>query len=51
MLIRKWQTLIEGHVDAKSVDGYFMRVFFIAFTKRREKQVKKTCYAQSSQVK
>jgi small subunit ribosomal protein S3Ae len=37
MLIRKWQTLIEGHVDAKSVDGYFMRVFFIAFTKRREK--------------
>jgi small subunit ribosomal protein S3Ae len=37
MLIRKWQSLIEGSVDAKTTDGYFMRVFFIAFTKRREK--------------
>lgn len=51
MLIRKWQSLVEGHVDAKSTDGYYLRVFFIAFTKRREKQVKKTCYAQSSQIK
>lgn len=50
-LIRKWQTLIEGSVDVKTTDGYTVRLFCIAFTKRRQNQVKKTSYAQSSQVK
>jgi small subunit ribosomal protein S3Ae len=50
-LVKKWQTLIEGHVDVKTTDGYLLRLFAIAFTKKRANQLKKTTYAQSSQVK
>ncbi|KAJ3673163.1 hypothetical protein LUZ60_006537 [Juncus effusus] len=50
-LVRKWQTLIEAHVDVKTTDSYTLRMFCIGFTKRRPNQVKRTCYAQSSQVK
>ena len=50
-LVRKWQTLIEAHVDVKTSDGYLLRLFCIAFTKKRPNQVKKTTYAKSSQVK
>jgi len=50
-LVRKWQTLIEAHVDVKTTDGYFLRMFAIGFTKRRPNQVKKTAYAQSSQIR
>jgi len=50
-LVRKWQTLIESHVDVKTTDGYFLRIFAIAFTKRRPNQQKRTCYAQSAQVR
>jgi len=50
-LVRKWQTLIEAQIDVKSADGYLIRVACLAFTKRRANQVKKTCYAQSSQVR
>jgi small subunit ribosomal protein S3Ae len=50
-LVRKWQTLIEAHVDVKTTDGYLIRMFAIAFTKRRPSQVKKTTYAQSAQVR
>lgn len=50
-LVRKWQTLIEAHVDVKTTDGYLVRLFCIAFTKRRANQVKKTTYAQASQIK
>jgi small subunit ribosomal protein S3Ae len=49
-LVRKWQTLIEAYVDVKTTDGYFLRVFCISFTKKRAGQIKKTCYAQASQV-
>jgi small subunit ribosomal protein S3Ae len=38
-LVRKWQTLIEAHVDVKTTDGYFLRLFCIAFTKKRPGQV------------
>eukprot|EP01052_Picozoa_sp_SAG31_P034334 SAG31_NODE_3999_length_3677_cov_4.742873_3_plen_134_part_00 len=48
-LVRKWQSVIEAHVDVKTADGYVVRMFCIAFTKKRPNQVKKTCYAQSSQ--
>src|SRR5690606_9128323 len=50
-LVRKWQTLIEAYVDVKTTDGYLLRMFAIGFTKRRPDQVKKTSYAQSSQIK
>ncbi len=50
-LIRKWQTLIEAYVDVKTTDGYLLRLFAIAFTKRRPNQVKKTAYAQTSQIR
>jgi len=48
-LVRKWQSLIETTVDVKTTDGYYLRLFAIAFTARRPNQVKKTTYAQSSQ--
>ena len=50
-LVRKWQSLIEAHVDVKTTDGYVLRMFCIAFTKKRQGQVKKTAYARSSQVR
>ena len=50
-LVRKWQTLIEAHVDVKTTDGYLLRMFCIGFTKKRQGQVKRTCYAQSSQIR
>lgn len=50
-LVRKWQSLIEAHVDVKTTDGYMLRVFCIAFTKKRQNQVKRTCYAQTGQVR
>jgi small subunit ribosomal protein S3Ae len=51
-LIRKWQTLIEAHVDVRTTDGYTLRIFAIAFTKKQEKQAaKSTSYAQSGKVR
>jgi small subunit ribosomal protein S3Ae len=50
-LVKKWQTLIEAHMDVKTTDNFTLRMFCIGFTKRRQNQVKRTCYAQSSQIK
>ncbi|KAG2495103.1 hypothetical protein HYH03_006713 [Edaphochlamys debaryana] len=50
-LVRKWQTLIEAYVDVKTTDGYTLRVFCISFTKKRQGQIKRTCYAQSAQIR
>ena len=50
-LVRKWFSLIECFVDVKTTDGYTMRVFCIGFTKRRVDQTKRTCYAQSAQIR
>merc|ERR1712060_115579 len=46
-----WHTMIEAHVDVKTTDGYVVRLFVIAFTKRRQDQVKTNCYAQSAQIR
>merc|ERR1712176_774291 len=50
-LIKKFQALIEAHVDVKTTDGYLVRMFVIAFTKRRADQVKTNCYAQTAQIR
>jgi small subunit ribosomal protein S3Ae len=49
--VRKWQTLIEANVVIKTTDEYLLRVSIIAFTKKRPNQVKKTTYAQTSQIR
>ena len=50
-LVRKWQSLIEAHVDVRTTDGYLVRLFAIAFTRRRSNQVRKTTYAQTAQIR
>jgi len=50
-MVKKWQTLIEANVDVKTTDGYLLRLFCIGFTTKRQNQIKKTCYAQSNQVR
>jgi len=50
-LVKKWHTLIEAFVQAKTMDGYLVRMFSIAFTRRHRHQVKATCYAKSSHQK
>merc|ERR1719400_2940839 len=50
-MVKKWQTLVEGNVDVKTTDGYMLRVFCIGFTRKQDQSTKKTCYAQSAQVK
>merc|ERR1712189_142065 len=42
---------IEANVDVKTTDGYFLRVFCIAFTEKQQSQTTKTCYAQTQQIK
>jgi len=49
--IRKWQNLIETHVDVKSTEGFFLRVFVIGFTTNAPHQQRKTNYAYRSQIK
>ncbi|KAK4729973.1 hypothetical protein R3W88_022961 [Solanum pinnatisectum] len=48
-LVKKWQSLIEA--DVKTTDSYTWRMFCIGFTKKRPNQQKRTCYAQSSQIR
>jgi len=50
-LVRKWHTMIEGHVDVKTTDGYMVRLFVIAFTMKHKDQVSTNCYAQSAQIR
>merc|ERR1712113_5285 len=49
-LIKKWQTLIEAYADVKTTDGYTLRLFCIGFTSKRQNQIRKTSYAQKSQI-
>lgn len=50
-LIRKWHSLIEASIEVKTTDGTSVRIFALSFTRRRAGQIKKTSYAQSSQIK
>lgn len=50
-LVRKWQSLVEAFLDIKTTDGYFLRLFCIGFTRRMPNQLRKTSYAQASQIR
>lgn len=50
-LIKKWHTLVECFVDAKTSDGFLLRVFLFAITKKKRGQQKATSYAQQNQIK
>jgi small subunit ribosomal protein S3Ae len=51
MLVKKWQTLIEAQADIRTSDGYLLRVFCIGFTMKMRGQIRKTSYAQHTQIK
>jgi len=50
-LVRKWQSLIEAHVDVRTADGYSVRIFSIGFTKKHKDHQKKTAYASAAQTR
>jgi small subunit ribosomal protein S3Ae len=50
-LIQKKQSIIEANVDCRTTDGYIVRLFCIAFTKKSKDQQKATCYANSAQCR
>lgn len=50
-LIKKKQSIIEANVDCRTTDGYIVRMFCIAFTKKQDDQLKETCYAKSAKMK
>merc|ERR1712137_1136422 len=50
-LIKKWQALLEANADAKTTDGYSVRLFCIGFSDRRQNQICKASHVQSSKVK
>ena len=36
--LKKWQTMIEAHVDVKTIDGYLRLLFCVGFTKKYNDQ-------------
>lgn len=50
-MIRRGQSLIEGNIAVKTLDGYLLRVFSIGFTKKDPNEEKRTCYAKTSVIK
>lgn len=49
-IVRKWHSKIEYTHDVTTADGFKLRVFVVAFTKRKNAQLKKTAYAQTHQI-
>jgi small subunit ribosomal protein S3Ae len=50
-LVRKWCTQIEAVIEAKTADGYTLRLFVMAFTIKQANQLSKNCYAKARLVK
>jgi len=50
-IIKKWQTLINCNEKVTTTDGYTLRFFMTAITKKAQSTHSKTCYAQSRQTK
>uniref|UniRef100_A0A2I2ZL70 Ribosomal protein S3A n=1 Tax=Gorilla gorilla gorilla TaxID=9595 RepID=A0A2I2ZL70_GORGO len=49
-MVKKWQTMIEAHVDVKTTHGYLLHLSCVGFNKKRSNQIWKTSYAQHQQV-
>jgi len=47
-LFKKRQTLINAQADAKTTDGYVVRMFAMSFTDKVAGQLKSNCYAQTA---
>jgi len=45
-LFKKWCSMIETVVEAKTKDGYVLRVFIICFTVKNKGQLSKNCHAR-----
>ncbi|EHB14638.1 40S ribosomal protein S3a [Heterocephalus glaber] len=41
--LKRWQSMIEAHVDVKTTDGYLLRLFCVGFTKKRNNQHQQVC--------
>jgi small subunit ribosomal protein S3Ae len=50
-LIKKWHTIVESCLDLKTKDGFYLRIFIVAFSKKLKNQIKKFAYLQSSQIR
>mmetsp|Transcript_39314 Transcript_39314/g.57828 ORF Transcript_39314/g.57828 Transcript_39314/m.57828 type:complete len:206 (-) Transcript_39314:1536-2153(-) len=50
-MVRKWQTIIETNSDIRTKDGYFLRIFLVAFSRKRRNQTKKTSYIKASHIR
>jgi small subunit ribosomal protein S3Ae len=50
-LIKKRHSLIDVVADVKTTDGFTVRMFAMAFTKKNDGQVKCYTYAQTAQIK
>jgi len=46
-MLRKWCTLIEAPVEAKTADGFVLRLFVTSFTKKQPGQLSKNCYSKT----
>ncbi|CCW68825.1 unnamed protein product [Phytomonas sp. Hart1] len=50
-LMRKWCTTMESVVEARTADGYMLRLFVVSFTKKQNNQLSRNCYAKQRLVK
>merc|ERR1712013_283618 len=50
-MIQKLYTQIEAQCDVRTTGGFVVRLFCFGFAKRPDHQVKRNCYAQTSQVR
>nr|XP_035108936.1 40S ribosomal protein S3a-like [Callithrix jacchus] len=50
-MVKKWQTMIEAHVDVKTTNVYLLSLFCVGFTKKRNNLIRKTSDAQHQQVR
>lgn len=49
--IAKLISVIDAYQDVQTADGYHLRIFITATTMKQKEQLKKTTYAQSSQIR